>query len=227
MPLTTQDVAEIIRGRLGDPPVEELPAEQVNRAIEAALREFSRYRPRFEQVSITLEKGRADYVLPEGVSDVAEVWVIPTGVVFGEALDPLAMMMEGLTEDILDKLRRAGIQPMTDFIWEWDVIPGNPPTLRVYPTPNTGPFTALVLMERNVTQVEELEDREVELIVEYAMGDCMEYVGRKRSKTVRQVPTATGKLVLDDGKDLREEGCLLKKSFHKKLGVMVTTAVVG
>lgn len=217
------DVQNEIRGRLGDPSEAQLPSTQVDNAINGALREFSRYVPERLEYIIAVIEGTNEYDLPEGVIEVTEhAWR-------GESMEPLGFReytpVRNYQKDTdaypywrnfhSDTLRhRDDVGP------EFQVFDGSPPVLRIIPTPEMS--GSLVLTLEKIPSLGRVPGDETENIVQWAVGDCLEYIGRKRSKSVQQIPTATGTLKLSDGADLRQEGCDLKDSVESSWGCGAT-----
>jgi hypothetical protein len=236
----TEDMEHEVRVRLGKPPETELPSEQVTLAVSAALREFSRYRPRLAETRLSLTPGRAEYPLPPGTIGVFEaiperlplrgglpweqlpVGPDPAGVLLMEAegsLDPwnvLDNQLRGIRDD-------AGF--LTEVIPPPDDTPNGPPTLRLVPTP--GRMQRLTLTLETVVPVESLPRLDVETVLLYARAECLEFRGLKRNKSVWSIPTATGKLNLDTGEQFLKLAGELRDTFEKRMGRGATAMIVG
>jgi hypothetical protein len=219
---TVQDIKAEVRERLGDPSEEMLPPSQIVNAINAGLREFSRYRPEKFEHTLLLQKGVADYDLPAGVIGVSEWAVGPLDMLYKfpwefewlhveEQPYVLPKRTERLQQHKLDDFRA---NELPDFTFQ--VFPGDPARLRMSPTPRWDLRAALVLQKP--VRMESLSDRDVELLLMFVMGECLVYLARRRSKSVTQIPTATGALKLDDGSSFRTEGQRLKRDFARAMG---------
>lgn len=218
MPLTKEEALEEVRGRLGDPPEAELPTAQVERALTAGLREFSRYKPRTWSVVIDLVAGQQDYLLPEGAEGVSESLVQVPDLAQRELVELYSLLG-------LDAMSM--VDEQDGFFWGMEVIPGEGVnTLRLYPAPPMN-LRATFKVERAITDISEVREVDAETLFLYMEGECMEYLGLKRSKSVKQVPTATGILKLDDGLNHRTEGRQKKKEFHQRLGQGASIIVAG
>lgn len=209
------EVQREIRGRLGDPSEAGLPSTQIDDAINGALREFSRYYPERIEHTLSVVEGVGEYDLPEGVIEVSEhAWR-------GEPETRFGFVEYGPVHNrdaypYWRNLHADALQRRDDLDPEFQVFDGSPPVLRMIPTPASS--GTLVLVLEKVPTIERIPRDEAENIIQWAQGDCLEYIGRKRSKSVQQVPTATGTLKLSDGADLREEGCRLKEAVEESWG---------
>lgn len=231
---TMNDVVTEVRGRLGDPSEAELPETQINRAVEGSLREFSRHHPTTVEVQVILIAGKAEYVLPSGSLEVAES--ADSSVYEREYLTGSDSLALGIPhnayqpEDSFAHWRRihndySRVRPTIES--DLQVFDQNDGTclLRIIPAPPVA-GTLLLVVER-IREVTVLTRRQVEGLVQWAEGDCLEFIGRKRSKSVTDIPTATGRLKLSDGKDLRDEGADLKYKQECKWGSGATVIEGG
>lgn len=226
MPLTQAQLETEVRGRLGDPPEATLPAAQIQRAIAAALREFSRYRPLHEDTTIQIVADQSDYDVEDGVIGAELVAWWPEGV--WPELDEIGRMeaaQRTVAKGFWDRLYEGMHAERLETPYECEVIPGTPTKIRILPTPDCA-MTAALQLQRART-LEQLTDWEAEILILYIEGDCEEYIGLKRSKSVMQIPTATGALKLDDGSKLRIEGARKKREFSKRLGGGASVATAG
>lgn len=228
MPLVKAEVLAEIRRRLGDPPEAQLPTEQVEVSLSAALREFSRYRPIKESLSLQFVAGVSEYDAPDdGIFAVEDVAVLPNAAL-GLFMDPELWEAEPYSEFedgslMWDRIRKDYLLTKEYIEPDVQLIPGTPPKFRIHPAPVCD-GKAELRVKRLVT-LETLKESDLEHVIRYAHGDCLEYLGRKRSKSVKKVPTATGQLHLDDGYALRREGRELKEEFRRALGGEAT--IVG
>lgn len=222
-----------IRLRLGNPPVAQLPQEMVTEALDAALREFSRYVPVMDTASFDVTAGVDEYDLPEKTFDVEDFVVLPNEarglfVEQPESYDPntgeLVDQFHNMS-DRYDQMYKDVFLTKQDIYPDVQVLEGSPPKARIFPAPEkNGVAHIRVLMDVLIT---DLKGADLENIYKYAEAVCLDFIGRKRSKSVTKVPTATGQLHLDDGKDLRAEARLLKHEFHEYLGCGATVIGVG
>lgn len=219
-----QDIQEEVRGRLGDPSIEALPESQIERAIKAGLREYSRYRPETFEYTLLLMKGKTDYDLPEGVIGVADYAVAPEDMTY---LFPWELEFLRYEEEkyLPPRTNRLLMHHDDDFRknelpeYEFQVFdrgPDESPLLRMHPAPRWNMRASLVL--EKAREMESLSLRDAEIVMLYIMAECLEYLGLRRSKSVRRIPTATGQLQLDDGYALRKEATMYRKRFMDALG---------
>lgn len=221
-----------LRGRLGDLSEAQLPDTQTSRALSAALREFSRYKKRDTPTLIQISSNQYDYPLPAGTTAVRDLFAFPTWL-FWANVDPLALSIQLPTLTTLGLMTLIGVKPIDNWPTDWQIIPPDTtatppvetPTLRLLNLPDV-PAILFLLVQKPLT-VTDLSEDECEHILLFAKGDCLEWLGMKRSKPVKRVPTATGNLLLDDGKDLRAEGRALKKEFRALLGTGATVIDAG
>lgn len=216
--LNWSEVVAEIRRRLGDPPVTKLPEEQVEASLDAALREFSRYRPVKRTVSLQFKQGVEEYDAPYGVFAVEDVVVLPDAAI-GLFTDPEFLDVNFRYEDgteFFDRVRKDVLLKREVLQPDVQVIPGTPPKFRVFPAPSMDARAELRVKMR--VDIDTLQESDLEHVLRYAQGECLEYIGRSRAKSVRKVPTATGQLHLDDGYALRREGRELKEEFRRLLG---------
>lgn len=227
---TKNEIATEVRGRLGDPSEAELPSTQVDRAVDGALREFSRYYPEVVEVSLVLVAGQSEYELPAGSLEVSEAAHDARSPFHPDAMGIPRNAYPGPSDEHFDRwrglhddytVRRDEIEPELQVI----ARTGQPPVLRIIPTPKHGGTMALVV--DIIRDSDSLTETETEGVVNWAEGDCLEYIGRKRSKSVTDIPTATGRLKLSDGKDLRDEGRDQKKDQACSWGVGATVIEGG
>jgi hypothetical protein len=230
---TIEALATEIRGRLGDPSEAELPSAQITRAVEGALREFSRHYPETVEVSVSLSVGVSEYPLPAGTVDVSESASDGLPYTLDFPTSEFGFTRPGVDEGDLDFWRAIGrdyLYGRGDLELDLQVIETGDeespaPVLRIIPTPALAGTLALVV--EKVRDPVKLTRKDVEGLVQWAEGDCMEYIGRKRSKSVTDVPTATGRLKLSDGQDLREEGRKQKEKQESKWGTGATVIEGG
>lgn len=220
-----------LRKRLGDPPVEKLPSEQVTESVDAALREFSRYRPLKVEVSLDLEVGVSEYDAPDGAIDVEEFAFLPDAAVglFAEHLGAPEEVdhwrRHDTRDEMYDQLDRDVFLKKEDLDPDIQIITGSPPKFRIHPAPKwAGSASLRVRKRRTFTDVLESD---IEHIQRYAEGLCLLYMGRQMYKTVTKVPTATGQLYLNQGDKFREEGEEKLEQFKEDLGGGATTVARG
>lgn len=224
--LDRTSVEQEIRRRLGDLPVAQLPAEQVSAALDAALREFSRYRPLKDTASLRILTGVNSYGAPDGSYAVEDYAFMPDAAIGLFVEDPMFWQQYESDGDRWNNLRKEMLLYKSDIEPDVQIVPtATGPEIRIFPTPSHNGKAEVRV--RILRAIEDVNESDLEHIMRYAQGDCLEYIGRKRAKSVTKVPTATGQLHLDDGKELREEGCELKKKFHESLGGGATALGVG
>jgi hypothetical protein len=232
-----------LRTRLGEPSEASLPDEQLDAALTGALREYSRHRPRWANATLDVVAGQDTYPLPANAEEVSDVWARPSLDVLQLPFDALSVAgVQGfpihsfgalnllyptkLSTGFLDDLVRMGFTPMDDAVWETRVdVAQDPPVLVITPVPQRD-LTLAFKVEFSRAAVD-VPEKDADLLLLYAEGDCLEFIGRKRSKSVKQIPTATGSLRLDNGAELRLEGRQLKKDFAAKLGTGATVVAKG
>lgn len=234
MPLQLDALAQEIRTRLGDLSQAALPGAALDAALAAAVREYSRFRPLHQNVTVQLAQNVDTYALPSGCIELDDVWVRPLA---GAGLDPFfsgsgvpyvpaQLATNRAPTDFYEDVVRMGYTPIDDAFALVEVDPAqDPPLLRVSPVPQ---FAAEVrAVGAFVRPVASIPAADAELLLLYVRGDCLEYVGTKRSKSVERIPTATGSLKLSDGSDLRAEGARLKAEFYCKMGGGLTAVARG
>ena len=218
------DVKEWVRGRLGDVEETKLPDEQVELSLDAALREFARYHPLTQQVEITLSTGTTDYDLPAGALKVLSFDVKDVTL---NTNDPFALQMGGFykTEGLDEWL-----DEMVESAQVFQTATG--PKVRLLPSLLMGVpvYTQAHRVYCEVTfarAIDQLTDEELEHIILFAMGECLQYLGTRRSKPVVVIPTANGALRLDTGKAFTDKGKELCDDFHRRLGREASVMVAG
>jgi len=226
VPLKKDDLKVELRSRLGDPSVAELPDAQVEHALDAALREFSRFRPSQEFVQLSLAARGTTYPLPAGVTGVSDLWMMPIG---SGVLDPLQFKL-ALASYEVETLYALGAYAADDLALAWEVeqrqgTDGSelPPVLTLFPPPA---FDAVAFMRAERTRTwENVGPQEKEALLTYARGEALEYIGRKRSRSVNKIPTAAGTLSLNTGYNDRADGRQFKKDFYAMMGGGATVAL--
>jgi hypothetical protein len=227
--MTQEQLVAEVRGRLGDPPAATLPDPQIVRSIAAALREFSRYSAEVFEHRLDLSAGRTDYALPIGTTDVVSLSV----------QDPLRLPLaheflgvlqyEAPNTDPWQRMYERGWAEREVRVMEPQMISmgdeETPPVVRIRPEPSRA-FVAVLELERPRT-LGDMSTSDIEALLLYIMGDCLEFIGRKRSKSITQIPTATGTLKLDDGSRFRREGFFLKREFEKRMGASASAVTQG
>lgn len=230
--MNLDQLKEELRGRMGELSEAQLPDTQATRALKAALREFSRYRKRDTPMLINLAPNVYDYPLPEGTTAVADIFVFPT-FLFWQNVDPLALSIKLPTLTTLGFMTIIGVKPIDTWPAGTQIIAPDPlanppqtaPTLRLLSLPDV---TAIMFLRAQTPLTyESLSEDECEHVLKFARGECLEWIGMRRSKPVKKVPTATGALTLDDGKDMRMEGRALKDEFRRDLGMGATVLDAG
>lgn len=217
------ELQQELRGQMGDMTEAQLPDTQVTRALAKALREFGRYRKRDTPVMFDISPNVYDYPLPDGVVAVKDFFVYPA-YLFWENVDPLMLSLRLPTLTIMGLMTIVGIKPIENWPLDVQIIPPDTtatppvttPTLRLLSLPDV-PAIMFCFTQTQLTYTD-LTDEEQQALLMWAKGDCLEWLGLKRSKPVKRIPTAAGNLLLDDGKELRLEGRELKQEFHAQLG---------
>lgn len=226
MPLNVDSLKNELRTRLGDPSPAELPDTAVEAALKSALAEFSRYRPRKGHVELAMKRGVDRYPLPAGVAGATSIWVLPTAA--GLYFDPLALL-PGIS---LGELALYGFHTFDDLAWSWDVEQavdgeGNAaaPLLVIDPVPD---FDGAAVVETETPHTwDSVGPADENALLTWARGEALEYIGRKRSKSVTRIPTASGQLTLNTGYNDRADGRQLKKDFCDMMGGGATVVDKG
>jgi hypothetical protein len=221
-----------LRGRLGDLTEDQLPSAQITRALAAALREFSKYRKMGTPTMLQISTEVYDYPLPVGTTAVTDLFAYPTWL-FWQNVDPLNLSIQLPTLSTMGLMTLIGIKPIDLWPTDWTIIPPDAtasppttlPTLRLYNLPDV-PALLFLRVQRPLGYTE-LTDAECEMLMLFAKGECLEYLGLRRSKPVKRVPTAAGSLLLDDGKDLRADGRQCKQDFYAQIGRGATVLDAG
>lgn len=228
MPLDKDSLVTELRTRLGDPSESALPPEQLDYAVEEALREYSRYVPMGSFHVFDLLTGVSTYDLPEGVEHVDDLWV-RTGTVAGDAYGDffafMASLSYGLPQSGYEMLSEQNFTPSRELGWSLIVTAGSPPVLSISPEPLVD-YKAVAELSSPRGWSNVGEEARAHLL-RYAMAVSLEYIGLRRSKSIVQIPTATGSLKLANGHVEREEARRLRSEFRRLLGAGATTVAGG
>lgn len=230
--MTKDELITELRGRMGDLSEAQLPETQLSRALGAALRELARYKKRDTPSMLNLSASVFDYEIPAGTVAVRDMYVFPTYLLWSN-IDPLMLTLQLPTLSMEGLLALVGIKPVEHWPMETQVIPPDttaaPPrtitTLRFLSIPDVA--STVFFLARTPLGYADLTDEDQESLLLWAKGDCYEYLGLKRSKPVKRIPTAAGNVLLDDGVDLRKEGKAMKKEFAAQLGSGATVIERG
>lgn len=208
MPLVLNDLKAKLTRRLGSPSVSDLPDEVKTDALESARKEFSRYRPYLDNEYVSVEAGVTDYELSNDVQDVSEGYALPSSLSYDVLLTIDAVATEALLA--------AGGVSLADMGWSWSVIPGSPSIFRLEIEPIAA--AELLLTTESLREWEDLSEKDENAILTWAQAEALEYIGRKRNKSISKIPTAVGQLTLNTGYNDRADGFRMREEFRRMMG---------
>ena len=227
--LTESELGLWILERLGAPlVVVELTEGSLRHCVESAKRWFSSKKGVQRELDLDLLGAQQHYVLPEDVDQVAEVAFPESALDLSLTLAPgfflpdqsipyhalAAPQSGGLYSAYTQSLqyietakRVLGIE--TDWAYNPETR-----TLTVFPTPQTG-GRARVYYKSSAFTIEQLRERDHDLLKRYALAVAKEVLGRIRGK--RETLGATGPVTLD-GKDLLDESKEEIEKLNEEIG---------
>lgn len=227
--LTESELGLWILERLGAPlVVVELTAGSLQHCVESAKRWFSSKKGVMRERDLELLGAQQSYLLPEDVDQVTEVAFPESALDLSLTLAPgyflpdqsipyhalAAPQSGGLYSSYTQSLqyietakRVLGIES------DWQYNPETR-TLTVFPTPKTT-GTARYYYKSSQFTIEQLRERDHDLVKRYALAVAKEILGRIRGK--RETLGATGPVTLD-GKDLLDESKEEMEKLNEEIG---------
>lgn len=228
---TLNELVEEVRDSLGNPTEAEISVESIKSSIIKAVEEYSRFRPVKKYFTERLIKGQELYKVPADVVDISDV-VFCTSNDWNRYIGGVQPEISRFDNPSLATILFQKIETISYHLGnDWEYADGN---ILIIPAPNSNGY--LVYSAKYNHTLEKVGEeshfptvpqKDKQLILMYAIGECMERIGRRRNKKVTQVPTVTGNVKFDQGRDWRTEGNELKKEFYSSLGMDVSTVVIG
>lgn len=228
MPFVMNDMVGKLRNRLGNPLTFELSDDAIVNAINSALKEYSKFRPRKKEEVLALHKGQSHYPLDSGV-----IAVVDCILAFREDLKPnlfplhdVAFYPENLYGDpyvyrlnrtsrsmqFIDELEREETDRFDGH--EWNYYPGDN-ILAIFPAPAHEVQTQVTVAYGHTEATMPAQDEE--LMLKYAQAEAMETLGLFRSK-VRELPTGVGyKMTLDAGETMLKQAAVKRQEFYDEI----------
>ena len=207
-----------IRTELGSPLESELSTDAIDLALTNAVKQYARFRPKERMVPLVLRPDMTRYAL-DNVVRVRELITEPS--TRGSEMDAFSALSL-LSNPSLITVRSMwadSVMRLEEFDWVYQ-----DGELHVSPAPTTEMHAlARVVVPLQETDVPLLAE---DAIKEYALGECMCFMGRKRNKKITEVPTSSGMIRFDDGAELRREGEAKKQDAMRQFGGTDGSAVV-
>lgn len=227
--LTEEQLITWILQRLGAPIIEvELDRGMLENAIESAKRWFAGKKGIVREGEVMILANTQEYVLPDDVDAVIEVaftdtamnlslmtgaqWVLP------DQSTPFNSWGGGQTGGLYSTLTQSLSYLETarrvlgvEADWEYD---NNSHKLRVFPSPKQGGKAIYTYKGRDFT-LEQLRERDHDLVKRYALATAKEMLGYIRRK--REMLGANGPVTLD-GKEMVEEAKAELEKLDEELG---------
>jgi hypothetical protein len=203
-----------IMRRLGAPVVKvELTECHIEDAIDSALRWFIAKKGLSKQYVLTVQTGVGIYTLPDFVETVYDVIFPVPGSDLSVVFNPYLLMDEHVPFDIFAASHSGGLYSTLvqtqQYIESAKRILGaegewrqNGNILQIWPAPVSGGAVVIEYKASSVT-VEQLNERDYDLLRRYALAMAKRDLGRIRSKHSEH-PTADGSISLDGDRLLEE-----------------------
>lgn len=214
-----QLVTEVMDG-IGNPLETEISKASVELAINKAIAEYSRYKPKVLYKLIELEKDKNVYDIPneENVMDVICCSRKELVSLIGSNVGLSMLESPSLATIFYSKLESLD----TKIGCDWEYVDGQ---IVLYRIPVDSGFFAYKAGCMHTVQT--IPQKDKELIVMFSIGECLIKLARKRNKKVEKVPTVSGTISFDDGSSYKEEGQTLQDNFYRSLGRNVGVVVIG
>lgn len=212
--LNAEQLRKWILRRLGAPLLKvELTEDHLCDEVDDARHWFSAKKGVKRQALITFEYGKVDYALPDEVDTVLDVAFPVSPLDLSLVFSPFVMIDEKVPYDVFAAPSSAGIyssftQTLQYIEMAKRVLSAEADwrqegrTLFVFPVPRTS-GQVLIDYKSNVFTIEQLNERDHDILKRYALAKAKEDLGRIRSK-YDSYPTAQGTTSLD-GERLLEE----------------------
>lgn len=229
MALSREDLKADLVGRLGDPTDEEVPDAQLERALSQGIRDLNRFTPVMLSGRVTLDlvPGTNTYPLPVGVTGVSDLWLLPTGVLFAQIVDPYDLLRTGLPHEAFAQLEKLGLTRTDMAIWDHQLdTTVSPPMLTIQPVPQRI-ASLLVTCTRDRLLSDCTEEHQLS-ILDFAQSHVCTYLAQRRAmNSVRSLPTPAGVIRFDDAAALRQMAKDLWQAGAEGLGGSATTIDIG
>lgn len=207
-------VKEWILRQMGAPFLKvEVTKEHMCDAIETAVRWFTAKKGMTKVIVLPVQDGVTDYCLPDDVDTVLDVVFTVAPFDFSLIFNPFGLVDETVPYDVFAAPGSAGLYSTLTQIKQYTemakrVLGAEPDwnqynrTLNIFPLPK---HTANVLVEykTNTFDIQQLSERDHDLVKRYALAWVKKIVGRVRSK-YDSFPSAQGTANLD-GREMLDE----------------------
>ena len=209
--MNREELTQWILRKLGGPLVcVELTQDMLDDAVEDAVRWFIAKKGTVRTVKFNAIPGQVEYDLPEDVDTVLNVWFTERELDFSTIFSPFAFV-DKIPYDVFANPRGGGLySSFTQSLQyiemakriisvepEWRQIPGTRCLqLNRLDRDDGASLTFVVEYKPNCITVEQLFERDHDLVKRWAFAEAMEVLGRIRSK-IDSYPSAQGTLTLN------------------------------
>jgi hypothetical protein len=214
--------------RLGAPFLKiELTDENLKDAVETARRWFAAKKGVQKTTSLQVVAGRTEYQLPDDVETVEDVAFMTPAMDISLVFSPFTLIDDKVPYDVFAAPSSIGLYSSytqtLQYVEMAKRILGAEPdwrqegrTLYVFPIPRNS-STILLNHKSNQITIEQLSERDHDILKRYALACAKEDLGRVRSK-YSDFPTAQGTATLD-GERLLEEAQTAKEALDEELAL--------
>jgi hypothetical protein len=214
--------------RLGAPFLKiELTDENLTDAVENARRWFAAKKGVQKTIGISVQAGQTEYELPDVVDTVEDIAFATPAMDISLVFSPFTLIDDKVPYDVFAAPHSIGLYSSytqtLQYVEMAKRILGAEPdwrqegrTLYVFPIPKNSSMILINYKSSQIT-IEQLNQRDHDLLKRYALACAKEDVGRVRSK-YSDFPTAQGAANLD-GERLLEEAALAKEALDEELSL--------
>lgn len=227
--MDASDLKQWILRRLGSPFLKvELTDEHLNDAIEYARRWFSAKKGVQRTMLIPIYAGQTEYQLPDGVDTVEDVAFTTPAMDISLVFSPFTLLDDKVPYDVFAAPSSMGLYSSytqtLQYVEQAKRILGAEPdwrqegrTLYVFPIPRNC-SNVLINYKSDVITIEQLNERDHDLVKRWSLAQAKEDLGRIRSKYPSGFPGAQGTTELD-GATLLSEAEATKEALDEEISL--------
>lgn len=228
--MNESELMQWILRRLGAPFLKiELTELNLKDAVESARRWFSAKKGIQKTAPLQVQAGQTEYQLPDGVETVEDVAFMTPAMDISLVFSPFTLIDDKVPYDVFAAGGASGglyssYTQTLQYVETAKRILGAEPdwrqegrTLYIFPIPKNSSTILLNYKSSQIT-IEQLSERDHDLLKRYALACAKEDVGRVRSKYASGFPTAQGHEQLD-GERLLEEAAAAKEALDEEISL--------
>lgn len=227
--MNESELMQWILRRLGAPFLKvELTELNLRDAIESARRWFAAKKGIQKTAPLQVQAGQTEYLLPDGIETVEDVAFMTPAMDISLVFSPFTLIDDKVPYDVFAAPHSIGLYSSytqtLQYVETAKRILGAEPDWRqegrmlyIFPIPKSSATILLNYKSSQIT-IEQLGERDHDLLKRYALACAKEDVGRVRSKYASGFPTAQGHEQLD-GERLLEEAAATKEALDEEIAL--------